>query len=194
MGLGESSPLEWKSSGDILESKKALSFHTIDLLGDQFCVNYRVRDVRDEIQTLDCANVVNRKRCAVYLYHMFPHRDFSIDQVERCFSIMRLVTRKMTAAYPLGGSQVHIQHRHECFSLPQSLESMVFGIFQRQHILIQLSSDEDDLCSLKEVIEEDEKYQRFCDEWNNFISFDCLFRALQSSLPTELVHKVASFF
>lgn len=157
-------------------------------------------------------DLVCHYRCALYLHATFAPRMFSVAEVDRCVHIYRLVLRKATDYEHINDAKVDVYWNQP---YPKGCN---YGTSMRSRRVIARSllympkvripcydvdrqeeegwSDANvnyPAFTLKELLEDDTKYEVFLHFWNSVPGFEDVFQALRDvcpQLPRDIVHMI----
>jgi hypothetical protein len=158
------------------------------------------------VNRFDCSRILTRRRCALYLHHTFPMRDFSKDKVERCYQIFKLLALKSNGFYMMSAEMNEI-HYGDCYSMigvSINLLEQVINLMYHTRILVIHCYDTKDHSetkrgsktypkySLKELLQYDENFKIFLNFWTNIPDHQQVRDILKENFPEEIIDMIST--
>lgn len=171
------------------------------------------QNTRVEIRFEDIGDVLNLQTCHAYLKKTYPQRRFSKPEIQRCFDIFLAAIRKTTHVEGMTDLRMDVCYNHYykhygtfVFSRHNQLEYMFnsqLALFACYDINTQTENgwkawpnERGSLTkvwqcfTLKELIENDEKYELFRQFWDNLPDFQQTYDTLREYFPKDIIQLI----
>lgn len=157
-------------------------------------------------------HLLNHEQCTAFLKRTYPFKTFTPAEIRRCYNVLLVVTRKATQIDGMTAKRLdvcfeHYYTNHGSFTQSRcNLLLMIFGANMPLFVCYDIDNDEASgwpegrnaksewpSFTLKELLEDDEKYNVFRSIWDAVPDFEQTYCQLRAVFPKDVIEVIVKF-